>query len=85
MENNYLIEKGYEAYNSKVTHKAGTYFILTVVLSISVIVLLSAVLVKQREIDAKNYQLEQREILINSLTATNNELTHDNIILSNGK
>jgi len=85
MENNYLIEKGYEAYNSKVTHKTGTYFILTVVLAISVIVLLSAVLVKQREIDAKNYQLEQREILINSLTATNNELTHDNIILSNGK
>lgn len=80
-----ILNNGIDNYERKLDTKAGVFFALTVILSLSVIVLLATVAVKQREINAKDHQLKQREILINSLNATNNELTHDNIILSHGK
>lgn len=80
-----ILNNGLDNYERKLDNKAGIFFALTVILSLSVIVLLATVSIKQREINAKNHQLKQREILINSLTATNNELLHDNLNLSNGK
>jgi hypothetical protein len=83
MENNYLIEN--QPKQRKLGNATALLFFITCLFSLIIVILLSALIVKQREIEAKNYQLEQRDILINSLTATNNELTHDNINLSNGK
>jgi hypothetical protein len=83
MENNYLIEP--QPKQRKLGNATAVLFFVTCAFALLIVLLLSALIVKQREIDAKNYQLEQRDILINSLTATNNELTFDNINLSNGK
>jgi flagellar basal body-associated protein FliL len=85
MENNYLIDKGYTAYERK---KEKSYSLVICIMWMFIIISfisLSTVLTLSRENKAYKNQIEQRDNIIKALTATNNELTHDNIILSNGK
>jgi hypothetical protein len=80
-----IMKNGFEKTVSKIKNKENIYYITIIVLMLAVITLTSANLYLSKKNKAYDFQIQQRDILIQVKTAENVYLTHDNYILNSIK
>ena len=77
-----LLNNGIEKTESSHINKASLYFGLLVITSLATIIFLGIAIRLSIVNEQLNYQIEQRDVIIRQMDATNQELTFDNINLS---
>ena len=79
---NDLLNNGIEATENKQVNKANLYFGLLVITSLAAVIFLGVSVRTSVTNEQLKYQVDQRDLIMKQLDATNQELTYDNLTLS---